>query len=337
MSPRAFPFLCFALLAPTLGCAASGIIADDDSGTTPDDSGTKPSDGGKPDVILPTDGGCPQTTKLCGAVCVDVTSDPANCGVCGKACPAPDGGTATCAQSACGGACTNNKTLCGNDGCVDTQTNASHCGGCNMPCGMNEQCLLGVCCAQGQTNCNGKCTDTQSDVSNCGMCGKACDGGGCSAGMCVAQVPTKLGNFTAFAQNSTHSANYLLGSQLTVPKSGKLLQFGVISRSSGPQVILALYTDSGGKPGSLVAYTAATALTNQDQQIAPNVQANLAAGTYWIMGEYNTTASIGYDTSQANAQVDYISHTFNSGLPASFPAPTTYTGQRFNYYVVALQ
>ena len=198
-------------------------------------------------------------------------------------------------------------------------------------------CLLGLCCPMGQTNCNGKCVDTASDVANCGACGKACDGGGCSGGMCVAQVATKLGNFQVFGQNSSHGANYLLGSQLAVPKSGKLLQFGVISKSSGPKVIMALYTDSGGKPGTLVAYTAATVLNNSDQQIAPNVQANLPAGNYWIMGEYDVTASIGYDTSQANAQVDYISHAFGSALPASFPNPTTYTGQRFNYYIVALQ
>jgi hypothetical protein len=52
------------------------------------------------------------------------------------------------------------------------------------------------------------------------------------------------------------------------------------------------------------------------------------------MAEYNTTAVVGIDFSMSNAVVKYTGHTFGSALPANFPAPTSYTGQRFNYYIV---
>jgi hypothetical protein len=104
------------------------------------------------------------------------------------------------------------------------------------------------------------------------MCGAPCMMGlSCVAGMCTNAPPVKVGNYTVFGSNSSHGANYLLGSQLAVPKNGKLLKFGVISKGSGPNVIMALYTDSGGNPAALVAWTASTPLNNSDQQINPSM------------------------------------------------------------------
>ncbi len=144
---------------------------------------------------------------------------------------------------------------------------------------------------------------------------------------------TRYGNVAPFASNSSHGPNYLLGSPLAIPVNCTLVAFGVIARSSGPQAIMALYTDSGGQPGNLVAQTAAFTLNNQTMEIsAPNVA--ITAGNYWIMGIYNVTASIGIDYSNASAQVDYISLNFGAQLPSPFPSPTTYTGQQFNYYVI---
>jgi hypothetical protein len=323
------PLALFALLGLT-ACANAGT----DPFPPDDDSGTNPiADGGKSDGTMLGEAGCTSPMKLCSGMCVDTVTDPKNCGGCGKACPDPEGGTATCMSSMCGGMCAAPKTLC-SDGCTDTKVDPNNCGMCGNPCQMTETCSSGMCCPMGQTNCSGKCVDLQADDANCSMCGKSCMGLSCVNGMCTNSPPTKVGNYQVFGSNSSHAANYLLGSQLAVPKNGKLLQFGVISKGSGPHVIMALYTDVNGSPGSLVAYTTSTSLNNSDQQIAPNVQAALSQGNYWIMGEYDTTASIGIDYSVSSAVVKYISHTFGSQLPANFPNPTSYTGQRFNYYIV---
>jgi hypothetical protein len=143
----------------------------------------------------------------------------------------------------------------------------------------------------------------------------------------------RYGNVAPFASNSSHAPNDLLGSPLSVPQNSTLVAFGVIARSSGPQVIMALYTDSGGQPGTLVAQTTAVTLNNQTMEIpAPSVA--VPAGSYWIMAVYNVSASVGIDFSNAQAKVDYTSLNFGSMLPSPFPAPTTYTGQQFNYYIV---
>jgi hypothetical protein len=81
----------------------------------------------------------------------------------GKGCGASDGCSGTCGTGSCPGGqiCQNGEcvlwcdagfTQCGSQ-CVDTQTNASHCGGCNQPCavedpetcGTNGQCVGGTC------------------------------------------------------------------------------------------------------------------------------------------------------------------------------------------------
>jgi hypothetical protein len=206
---------------------------------------------------------------------------------------------------------------------------------CGTICMMGETCTGGLCCAMGQTNCSGMCTDLTSDDNNCNMCGTKCGMGlSCVGGMCTNAPPVKVGNYTVFNSASSHGANYLLGSQIAVPKNGKLLKFGVISKGSGPKIIMALYTDSGGNPATLVTSTSSTVLSNSDQQINPLQQSNLTAGNYWIMGEYDVTASIGIDYSISNAIVKYISHTFGTALPMNFGNPQSYTGQRFNYYIV---
>jgi hypothetical protein len=325
--------LWLASLIVGLGACANGQVdpfPDDDGGTMMQaDSGTK-SDG-----AMGSDGsGCSSPMKVCNGVCVDTVTDPKNCGGCNKPCPDPEGGTATCMSGMCGGSCMAPKVLCP-DGCTDTKTDPNNCGMCSNACMMTETCQTGICCAMGQVNCSNMCTDTMSDDANCGGCGKPCMMGlSCVGGMCTNAPPVKVGNYTVFGSASSHSPNYLLGSQITVPKNGKLLKFGLISKSSGANVIMALYTDNNGNPASLVASTSQTALNNSDQQIAPNVQANLTQGKYWIMAEYNVNASVGIDYSMSSAIVMYISHTFGSALPANFPAPTSYTGQRFNYYIV---
>ena len=123
---------------------------------------------------------CTGTSVTCNGSCVELTSDPKNCGSCGSQCPAGQ----SCAASAC--ACPGGQAACGAL-CSDTQTDALNCGACGKACLSGELCQGSQCvCETGRTACAGRCVDLTSDVGNCGACGTTCGSGQvCSASSCT--------------------------------------------------------------------------------------------------------------------------------------------------------
>ncbi|MSP62847.1 MAG: hypothetical protein EXR72_21445 [Myxococcales bacterium] len=141
-------------------------------------------------VACVTDAHCRNDGGLkacCDHACVEVASDVANCGKCGKACP----GGAAC----CGGACT------------DIAIDPKHCGACGQVCkgvaNAAVACVQSACkvtgCVAPFSDCNmdpadGCEANLNSDVGHCTGCGKICtipngEGGcanGCFAKSCYA-------------------------------------------------------------------------------------------------------------------------------------------------------
>jgi hypothetical protein len=94
----------------------------------------------------------------CGTACVDVNSDPANCGICGSACLA--------------------QGICADGQCTQTQCNVDGADGVN--CAVDGG-MTGVCCA-------GACVDLTSNALACSQCGEACpSGASCTQGACTAE------------------------------------------------------------------------------------------------------------------------------------------------------
>ena len=141
-----------------------------------------------------------------------------------------------------------------------------------------------------------------------------------------------LGHDTALGETSGHAANFWLGSKLVVTSPVTLDKFGLIALSSGQKVKMALYSDASGAPGALIAETSAHTLASARLEMDVT-DVRLAAGTYYIMAIYDSTAKISYTTS-TSATVWYKSYTFSSSAPAPFGSASTYTGQEFAYYLV---
>ena len=81
--------------------------------------------------------GCPAGTNDCAGTCVDLTTDKANCGACGKACPA----ALTCTAGSC---CPAPTILCG-EKCLDPREDDQNCGACGKACTGAEHCAAGTC------------------------------------------------------------------------------------------------------------------------------------------------------------------------------------------------
>ena len=122
-----------------------------------------------------------------------------NCGSCGTPCSFPNAiascSTGTCAFSGCAagfGNCDGNQA----NGCeTNTNTNNTHCGGCNMPCAGGKICVSGSCvaaCPAGTADCNMSAGDgceinTTNDGDHCGNCATTCSTAQfCSSSACAA-------------------------------------------------------------------------------------------------------------------------------------------------------
>ncbi len=150
------------------------------------------------DVSTEAAAACPGTQMLCGAVCSTLSSDPANCGACGKACATGE----FCVSGSCKNQCATGQTGCSGDAgtyCANTGTDDDNCGSCGNTCVAGQVCSGGKCgttCATGEALCAGDagspyCASEQTDNANCGSCGNTCPAGQvCGAGLCGATCGT---------------------------------------------------------------------------------------------------------------------------------------------------
>lgn len=79
--------------------------------------------------------------------CVDLQSDPTNCGACGARCLDGLTSTAVCAAGVCARTCRPGYASCGVEPTCDTELAFSdeHCGRCDVRCGALSHCIGGVC------------------------------------------------------------------------------------------------------------------------------------------------------------------------------------------------
>ena len=119
----------------------TGVLPADDGGANDAsgdgaaaDAGGVGADGAPQDVV-PLQ--CVALLTACDDQCVDLTSDPENCGGCGSMCP-----SGVCVNGGCL-VCASIETVCGQQ-CTNTASDPDNCGGCNAPCASglcsNSQC-----------------------------------------------------------------------------------------------------------------------------------------------------------------------------------------------------
>ena len=145
---------------------------------------------------------CLEGETVCEGDCVNLRNDPGHCGNCGLECdenevcengscvsacaPACDASTELCVEADC--VCRPPYEAC--DGvCVDTSSDAGHCGVCRNPCDVGEACREGDCIPEGDCDyqsCGDACVDTDVHHLHCGGCDDPCDADQiCVAGECI--------------------------------------------------------------------------------------------------------------------------------------------------------
>ena len=130
----------------SLTLASSAILAVSCSAGTPtggpsgaSGNGNSPGAGGSNG----TAGGTAQCATKCNNVCTDLTSNPMNCGACGKVC---DSTAPLCGAGMCTSSCPTGTKACSN-ACVNTVSDPANCGNCGMVCTAGQICSNSACVA----------------------------------------------------------------------------------------------------------------------------------------------------------------------------------------------
>ena len=126
------------LILPFMLGVVVGCPGDDGSSTD-----TAAASSGATSIGTPTGGaGCPAgVPDECDGSCVELMSDPDNCGGCGNQCPP----TAGCIDGQCEAPCQDGGgSLCGAT-CVDLSSDQNNCGMCGNACVGLQLCVGGSC------------------------------------------------------------------------------------------------------------------------------------------------------------------------------------------------
>jgi hypothetical protein len=246
---------CYNLVADKNNCGAIGNVCDTSIADGRGDGVSVPlctsrrctvrcAEGTKECQMVGTDANI-QNACCKGTGCVNLYSDPKNCGYCGNVCPgdAANGLTGICVQGGC-------QVKCKND--ADNQPCIANAIGQTAACDAST----GKCkssCAAGETVCNsggyGVCTNTSTDSYNCGKCGTQCNGNQeCAGGGCIAAGSKQITcTITASSGWQTCNASVKAGAgnggaevvaddYVLVDASGKWrTSFSVFGGDSGPE------------------------------------------------------------------------------------------------------
>jgi hypothetical protein len=214
-------------------------------------------------------------------------------------------------------------TLCHlNSDCPDNEFCSQ--GACTLQCNASRDCAADEVCGGGlcrresdaavveETGADvgpvldaaPSCGDLMTDPDNCGMCGTQCSKGPCELGMCRVIVPFGASAQTAAANVSTKDVGPLAGDsglgeiagvQIDITEPGWVVQLGMLTAEGGAQGYLGLYTDDGGQPADLVAWTGEFTVSGGASSLAPQATVEpvvevtpVPAGHYWVLGMWQS-------------------------------------------------
>jgi hypothetical protein len=263
-------------------------------------------------------------------------------------CPAPPAGCGSGAGSSCS---STNVVTCSTDGNGCYQAAPSTCPA-GKPCAGGFPGAACTCpappagCGSGVgTSCSSNSRVTCSKDAN--MCFQAVTASCNTGDYCVGAFPSStcvtpqaLGEYVDLGGASSKSSGFLSGQAITVAATSTLRSFGLITRQSGTNVSLGLYTDVGGNPSVLVASAQFAALVVAGRVEFPAVASGggsltLAPGTYWIMVMYDNTTSVAAAPAGGATTSRRVLSAGWADLPTTLSGTITpQTGPSTNYYVM---
>jgi hypothetical protein len=209
-----------------------------------------------------------------------------------------------------------------------------------MDC-VDQACVSGACsgvCDPEEERCSSntpqECSDTGAWGNKSAQC--ASPDNICkvvsSVASCVANPPYYVGEETPLGTNAVLAAGFLFAVPITFDFKTRVLDFGMVGRTAnGAFVTMALYTNNGGVPGTLIGSSTEKQIAVGQNNMSPVSALIQQPGNYWLVGIFSANAT-SYEQASAGAVYRYASGSYAT-FPATFPASTQVSGTLENFYV----
>lgn len=138
---------------------------------------------------------------------------------------------------------------------------------------------------------------------------------------------------TASGETGTHAPNFLIAQEVTLSTDITLSALGIGLDSGSGNVVLAVYEDSAGAPGALLAQTGSEAVSAGSNEVdLSGADVSLTAGTYWIAKVHDDVAYVTESSTGGTSNTStWGSFTYSSSLPDPYGLTET-----MNEHVLAL-
>jgi hypothetical protein len=134
--------------------------------------------------------------------------------------------------------------------------------------------------------------------------------------------PYRIGNWHPQLASGSISPNAMIFQTVEVTETVNVVGFSFRATTAGGNFKAALYSDSGGQPGTLIAQSAATPVVIGNANASATSSPSLAPGRYWIAATFSTDVFTNHNTLQSEPEY-IILQPFGSAFP------TTYSGGSF--------
>lgn len=147
-----------------------------------------------------------------------------------------------------------------------------------------------------------------------------------------------FGDSTKLAKGQKNVANKQIAVQVTLPQAGTLTSItGLVKSPIGKQVRYAIYSDSNGQVGSLLAQTSVQSMSISKlhwKRISLSSGLPLSPGTYWLAVSFDHANGV-YRYATDGGQTRYNNNAaITNGFSSNWGSPTVSSTRRINLYGV---
>jgi hypothetical protein len=142
-----------------------------------------------------------------------------------------------------------------------------------------------------------------------------------------------VGESTAFASSNGQAviSNVMYAQRVQLPAPAIVMKLGFLVDITGGSARLALYSEAGNAPGTLLANTAAAPIALVSE-LAVTTPVLLPAGAYWIAADFEAAAHVRSDTTRTAPQA-FQNLAFTTAFPTQ-AGTSAITDSVLNYYVL---